>query len=61
MKWTGERWIISLSKNSEAKSIFEKKLESKNNLISEFEKSKIAMDFKEAFPDAELIEIKEED
>ena len=61
LKWTGERWIISLSKNSEAKSIFEKKLESKNNLISEFEKSKIAMDFKEAFPDAELIEIKEED
>ena len=24
LKWTGERWIISLSKNNEAKSIFEK-------------------------------------
>ena len=29
LNWTGERWIISLSKNSDAKSIYEKSLEEK--------------------------------
>ena len=33
LQWTGERWIISLSKNKEAKSIYEKNLENKNNKI----------------------------
>ena len=36
--WTGERWIISLSKNTEAKSIYEKNLENKSNKIEEFKK-----------------------
>ena len=27
--WTGERWIISLSKNTDAKSVYEKNLENK--------------------------------
>ena len=57
--WTGERWIISLSKNTVAKSIFEKNQENKNNKIEEFKKSKIAQDITEAFPDARLIEIEE--
>ena len=26
LEWTGERWIISLSKNNEAKSVYEKKI-----------------------------------
>jgi len=58
--WTGERWIISLSKNSEAKSIHEKNLEIMDNKIDEFKKSKIAKDIKINFPDAKLVEIKEE-
>ena len=57
LKWTGERWIISLSKNSEVKSLYEKALESKNVEISEFKKSKIAKDIETNFPDAKLIEI----
>ena len=57
--WTGERWIISLSKNSDAKSIFEQNQENKNNMIEEFNKSKTAKDIKKAFPDAKLIEIEE--
>ena len=61
LKWTGERWIISLSKNTNAKSIYEKNLENKNNKIEEFKKSKIAKDIKKAFPDAKLIDIKEEE
>ena len=57
--WTGERWIISLSKNADAKSIYEKNLEDKSNKVEEFKKSKIAQDIQKAFPDAKLIDLKE--
>ncbi len=60
-KWTGERWIISLSKNNEAKSIYEKNLEDKNSKISEFKKNAVAREIESAFPDAELINIKQEE
>ena len=59
--WTGERWIISLSKNEDAKSIYEKNLEDKSNKVEEFKKSKIAQDIQKAFPDAKLIDLKEEE
>ena len=59
--WTGERWIISLSKNADAKSIYEKNLEDKSNQVEEFKKSKIAQDIQKAFPDAKLIDLKEEE
>ena len=61
LSWTGERWIISLSKNEEAKSIYEKNLENKNSKIEEFKKSNIAQDIQKAFPDAKLIDLKEEE
>ncbi len=60
LMWTGERWIISLSKNKEAKSVYEKNLESKNKEIEEYKNSKEAKEFQAAFPDAKLLEIKEE-
>ena len=59
--WTGERWIISLSKSTGAKSIYERNLEGKDNMIEEFKKGKIAQEIQKAFPDAKLIDIKEED
>ena len=59
--WTGERWMISLSKNKDAKSIYEKNLENKNKKIEEFKKSKVAQDIQKAFPDAKLIDLKEEE
>ena len=59
-EWTGERWIISLSKNSEAKSVYEKNIEAKNNFIDEFKKGKIAKEIETAFPDAKLIDIEED-
>ena len=59
--WTGERWIISLSKNAYAKSIYEINQEDKSNKIEEFKKSKIAQDIQKAFPDAKLIDLKEEE
>ncbi len=57
--WTGERWIISLSKNNNAKSMYEKNLEKKSSQLEKFEKSKISKQIKEAFPDAKLMEIEE--
>ena len=60
LHWTGERWIISLSKNSEAKSVYEKNLENKKNEMIKFKNSKIAKEIEAAFPDAKLIEIKDE-
>jgi DNA polymerase-3 subunit gamma/tau len=58
--WTGERWIISLSKNSSAKSIYEKKQQDQSDKIENFKKSKIVQDIKKAFPDAKLIDLKED-
>ena len=60
LEWTGERWIISLSKNTEAKSVYEKNIEAKNNFIDEFKKGKIAKEIETAFPDAKLIDIEED-
>jgi DNA polymerase-3 subunit gamma/tau len=59
--WTGNRWIISLSKNSEAKSVYEKNLENRSNKIEEFKKTKTAQDIQKAFPDAKLIDLKEDE
>ena len=61
LNWTGERWIISLSKNLEAKSLYEKNQESETNKINEFKKSKIAKELELAFQDARLIEVKDDD
>jgi DNA polymerase-3 subunit gamma/tau len=58
--WTGERWIISLSKNNDAKSIYEKNIEQKSNKLNEFKNTDIAEQIAEAFPDAELINITED-
>ena len=61
LSWTGERWIISLSKNNEAKSIYEKNLEITNLMIEEFKKSKVSHDIQKAFPDAKLVDLTEEE
>ena len=58
--WTGERWIISLSKNNDAKSVYEQNMEKKSSKLKEFEKSDLAKEIHEAFPDAELIDIQED-
>ena len=59
--WTGERWIITLSKNAEAKSIYEKNIENKSNKVEKFKRSKTAQDIQKAFPDAKLIDFKVEE
>ena len=44
-----------------AKSIYEKNLENKNNFVEEFKKSKIAKDMQKTFPDAKLVDLTEEE
>ena len=61
LQWTGDRWIISLSQNTEAKSIYERNLESKKILMEEFKKTDTAKKLEQAFPDAKLIDVVEED
>jgi DNA polymerase-3 subunit gamma/tau len=58
--WTGERWIISLSKNNDAKSVYEQNIEKRSSKLEEFQKSELAKEIEEAFPDAELINIQED-
>ena len=60
LQWTGDRWIISLSQNAEAKSIYERNLESKKILMEEFKKTDTAKKLEQAFPDAKLIDVVEE-
>ncbi len=57
--WTGYRWIITLEKNSEAKSIYEKNMEIKSSKLDDFKKSSVAKEIQQAFPDAKLLEIDE--
>ena len=60
LTWTGERWIISLSKNNDAKSVYEKKLETKSNLIEKYKQSEKTKDIQAAFPDAILTDVEED-
>ena len=59
--WTGERWIISLSKNINAKSIYEKNLENKNSEIEIFKNTNISKRIESAFSDAVLIDVSEDE
>ncbi len=58
--WTGERWIISLSKNDNAKSLYEQNMQRKLSKVEEFKKSDFSKKIEEAFPDIELIDIRED-
>ena len=61
LKWTGKRWVISLTKNKGEKTYYEQKITNKKNLINNEKNSLVNKQFMEAFSDAELVEIKEED
>ena len=57
LKWTGERWIISLSKEQGEETVYEKKLtNNKNNLAQEMN-SEVVKNFIATFPDAKLVDV----
>jgi len=60
LKWTGERWIISLSKEQGEKTIYEKNLTKKKDKLAQETNSKVVKDFLDAFPDAKLIDVIED-
>ena len=57
--WTGERWIISLSKETGKSTIFENKEIYKKKLLHEALESEVYKKIKEIFPDAELSDVEE--
>ena len=60
LKWTGERWIISLSKEQGKETIFEKNLTNKKDELDKEMNSNVVRDFLTAFPDAKLIDVTED-
>jgi DNA polymerase-3 subunit gamma/tau len=61
LKWTGERWIITLSKDQGEKTFYEKNLADKKNKLDKEMNSDLVKDFVLAFPDAKLISVTEEE
>ena len=61
LKWTGERWIISLSKDQGKKTVHEKNLTDKKDIIEKEMNSDLVKDFVSAFPDAKLTSVTEEE
>ena len=60
-EWTGERWIITLSKKKGEISIKEHELNSKNKLMNKFKVSHEFNEIKKHFNDLSLINIKKND
>jgi len=60
LKWTGERWIISLSKEQGEETVYEKNLTNKKNTLAKEMNSEAVKDFLDAFPDAKLIDVTED-
>ena len=61
LKWTGERWIISLSKDQGEKTFYEKNTVNKKNKLEKEVNSDLAKDFVSAFPGAKLISVTEDE
>jgi len=60
LKWTGERWIISLSKEQGEKTAYEKNLVGKKDKLAKEMNSEVVKDFLSVFPDAKLIDVSED-
>ena len=57
-EWTGNRWIITLSKIKGEPSIKEKEINLKKELIESIKNSSTYKDVLDKFPDAELVDVK---
>ena len=60
LEWTGNRWVITLSKEIGQKSFSELRGIKKKELFNEEKKGKIYKEFKNVFSDIELLEVKKE-
>ncbi|MFL2888192.1 MAG: DNA polymerase III subunit gamma/tau [Pelagibacteraceae bacterium] len=57
--WTGERWIISLSKDNNLKTFHEQKIEKKQSKLENEKNSEVYKEVSKFFPDSELIDVSE--
>jgi DNA polymerase-3 subunit gamma/tau len=60
LKWTGERWIISLGKEQGEETLYEKNLTNKKEKLAKEMSSEVVQDFLSAFPDAKLVDVTED-
>ena len=60
-KWTGKRWVISLTQEMGKKTYAELNLKNKEDLLEKEKKSELYKNFIKNFPDAELKEIIKKD
>ena len=58
-EWTNTRWIISLSQNKGQETIKKTSEGEKKNNLKDFEQTDIFNNIKKSFPDAELIDVKD--
>ncbi len=58
-EWTNTRWIISLSQNKGQETIKKTSEGEKKNNLKDFEQTDIFYNIKNSFPDAELIDVKD--
>ena len=61
LKWTGKRWLITLTKASGQKTFSERQSIMAEQLLEKEKKGEVCKKFKNIFPDGELIEILKED
>jgi DNA polymerase-3 subunit gamma/tau len=61
LKWTGERWIISLSKDQGEKTFYEKNISDEKNKLEKGMKADLVKNFISTFPDAKLTSVAEEE
>ena len=61
LEWTGNRWVITLSKKIGQKTFSEIRDIKKKNLLDQTKEGEIYKKFKSIFFDGELLEVKKED
>ncbi len=59
LNWTGKRWIISLRKEEGSKTLYQKKIDEKENFLNKEKESEVFKEMKNIFTDADLIDVKE--
>ena len=59
LDWTGERWIILLSKETGSKSVKEKMMQSKKNNLKDLKNSEIYKKAISVFSDIDIVDVKE--
>ena len=61
MEWTGNRWVITLSKAAGQKTFSEAQNEKKMKTFNQEKNGEVYKKFENIFSDAELLEVKEKD